>query len=287
MNFKKRGGPAPGGKIKVGKERLDVLLVKRGYVPSREQARRTIMAGLVRVGQERQDKPGVRVPTDAPIEVLGPPHPYVSRGGLKLEEALRVFSIDLSGRVVIDIGASTGGFTDCALHWGAKIVYAVDVGYGQLAWKLRQDPRVVVMERTNFRHFRPEDLEGEPPDVGTVDVSFISLTHILPPLSRILAPPGEVIALVKPQFEAGRQQVGKGGVVRDPAVHRKVLLDHLNVAAQAGFRVLGLTPSPIAGGEGNIEFLSHLMLSPESPQPAVSVEDVNRVVERAHQRPFQ
>lgn len=242
------------------------------------------MAGLVRVGQERMDKPGARVPVDAPIEVVGPIHPYVSRGGLKLEEALRVFSIDLTGRVVIDIGASTGGFTDCALQRGAKTVYAVDVGYGQLAWKLRQDPRVVVMERTNFRYFRPEDLKGEPPDVGTIDVSFISLSHILPPLARILAPPGEVIALVKPQFEAGRQQVGKGGIVRDPAIHRKVLLDHLEVAAQAGFRVLGLTPSPIAGGEGNIEFLSHLILAPESAQPAVSAEDVRRVVEMAHHR---
>ena len=269
----------------MGKERLDVLLVKKGYAPSREQARRTIMAGLVRVGQERMDKPGARVPEDAPIEVEGPIHPYVSRGGLKLEEALRVFSIDLTGRVVIDIGASTGGFTDCALQRGARIVYAVDVGYGQLAWKLRQDPRVVVMERTNFRHFRPEDLKGEPPDMGTVDVSFISLAHILPPLSRVLSPPGEVVALVKPQFEAGREQVGKGGIVRDPAIHRKVLLDHLEVAAQAGFRVLGFTPSPIAGGEGNIEFLSHLILSPESPRSAsVSAEDVARVVEMAHRR---
>lgn len=266
----------------MGKERLDVLLVKKGYVPSREQARRTIMAGLVRVGQERMDKPGTRVPVDAPIEVIGPPHPYVSRGGLKLEEALRVFSVDLAGRIVIDIGASTGGFTDCALRRGAKMVYAVDVGYGQLAWKLRQDPRVVVMERTNFRHFRPEDLKGEPPDAGTIDVSFISLAHIFPPLARVLAPPGEVIALVKPQFEAGRERVGKGGVVRDPAVHREVLLKHLEVAAQSGFRVLGLTPSPIAGGDGNLEFLSHLILSPECPQPAVSVEDVNRTVERAH-----
>lgn len=266
------------------KERLDVLLVKKGLVQSREQARRTIMAGLVRVGRERMDKPGARVPVDAPIEVTGPLHPYVSRGGLKLEEALRVFSIDMTGRVVIDIGASTGGFTDCALQHGAKKVYAVDVGYGQLAWKLRQDPRVVVMERTNFRHFRPEDLKGEPPDVGTIDVSFISLSHILPPLARILVPPGEVIALVKPQFEAGRHQVGKGGIVRDPAIHRQVLLDHLDVAAQAGFRVLGFAPSPIAGGEGNIEFLSHLILSPDSPESAVSDQDVKRVVERAHRR---
>jgi 23S rRNA (cytidine1920-2'-O)/16S rRNA (cytidine1409-2'-O)-methyltransferase len=267
----------------LAKERLDVLLVKRGYAPSREQARRTIMAGLVRVGGERADKPGVRVPVDASIEVEGPLHPYVSRGGLKLEEALRVFSIDLTGRVVIDIGASTGGFTDCALQKGARIVYAVDVGYGQLAWKLRQDPRVVVMERTNFRHFRPEDLKGERPDVGTVDVSFISLAHILPPLARLLSPPGEVVALVKPQFEAGKEQVGKGGIVRDPAVHRRVLMDHLDVAAQSGFRVLGLTPSPIAGGEGNIEFLSHLILA-SSPRPAVSAEDVERVVEAAHRR---
>lgn len=241
------------------KERIDQLLVNRGLFESRQQAQRSIMAGLVLVNQERVDKPGTKVPTTATIEVKGQIHPYVSRGGLKLEEALRLFAIDVTDRVMLDIGASTGGFTDCALQHGVKYVYAIDVGYGQLAWKLRQDPRVNVMERTNFRYLKPEDLVGDTaPTLATIDVSFISLSHILPTLATLLQPNGEVIALVKPQFEAGKEQVGKKGLVKDPAVHRQVLTNFVNLAHSLGYEVKGLGVSPIQGGEGNIEFLSHL-----------------------------
>jgi 23S rRNA (cytidine1920-2'-O)/16S rRNA (cytidine1409-2'-O)-methyltransferase len=267
----------------VDKERLDVLLVQKGYFSSREQARRSIMAGLVLVNQERVDKAGTKVPVDAVIEVKGQLHPYVSRGGLKLEEALRVFSIRVAGRVMMDIGASTGGFTDCALQHGVKQVYAIDVGYGQLAWKLRQDPRVIVMERTNFRYLKPEELKGEPPDLATIDVSFISLTHILPNLKSLLLPDGEVVALVKPQFEAGREQVGKKGIVKDPAVHRQVLSSFVLFALSQGFEIMGLAPSPIQGGEGNIEFLCYL-IHREPSQARDWTERIDEVVREAHRR---
>lgn len=265
------------------RERLDILLVEKGYFPSREQAKRSIMAGLVYINSERIDKAGTKVPTDAVIEVKGELHPYVSRGGLKLEEALRVFPIQLKDRVVLDIGASTGGFTDCALHNGAKQVYAIDVGYGQLAWKLRQDARVIVMERTNFRYLQPQDLTGDRPTFAVIDVSFISLAHILPTLKNLLPSRGEVVALVKPQFEAGKEQVGKKGVIKDPSVHREVLNRFVHMATSLGYHVRGLTPSPIKGGEGNIEFLSYLVLEP-SAQSSDFAEEIAQVVAKAHQR---
>lgn len=265
------------------KERLDVLLVQKGYFTSRQQAQRSIMAGLVLVDQERIDKAGTKVPVDANIEVKAQLHPYVSRGGLKLAEALRLFSVQVKGKVMLDIGASTGGFTDCALQHGVERVYAIDVGYGQLAWKLRQDPRVIVMERTNFRHLTPEELHGEAPNLATIDVSFISLTHILPNLKNLLLPDGEVIALVKPQFEAGREQVGKKGIVKDPKVHRQVLTSFVEFAYSQGYEVKGLEKSPIRGGEGNIEFLAYLIY-----RAPVQIEDwsdrINQVVAEAHRR---
>ncbi|MFC7440970.1 TlyA family RNA methyltransferase [Laceyella putida] len=268
------------------KERLDVLLVDKGFFPSREQAKRSIMAGLVIVNNERMDKAGTKVPVDAIIEVKGELHPYVSRGGLKLEEALRAFPIQMVGRVVLDIGASTGGFTDCALQNGAKQVYAIDVGYGQLAWKLRQDERVIVMERTNFRYLEPQDLKGDPPDFAVIDVSFISLSHILPVLKKLLQPQGEVMALVKPQFEAGKEQVGKKGIVKDPSIHREVLSRFVQMATTLGYDVRGLAPSPIKGGEGNIEFLSYLVLEPPTEIPDFH-EEIAQVVAKAHARHSQ
>ncbi|GGA39642.1 TlyA family rRNA (cytidine-2'-O)-methyltransferase [Kroppenstedtia guangzhouensis] len=270
----------------MAKERLDLILVNKGYFPTRQQAQRAVMAGLVRVNGERADKPGTRIPPGVEVEVAGPEHPYVSRGGIKLEQALKVFRLDLGGRVVLDVGASTGGFTDCALQNGAAKVYAVDVGYGQLAWKLRQDPRVVVMERTNFRHMKPADLPGEMADIATVDVSFISLSLILPPLTALLKAPADVVALVKPQFEAGREQVGRKGIVRDPGIHRKVLARFAETATTEGFSLRGLAPSPITGSGGNIEFLSWLRRS--SPEDPVRLPDLETIigetVEKAHSR---
>ncbi|MFC5701044.1 TlyA family RNA methyltransferase [Cohnella faecalis] len=244
------------------KERLDVLLVEQGYFESREKAKATIMAGLVFVGTERVDKAGTKVPRDSAITVKGAPHPYVSRGGLKLEKAIKSFGIELDGAIMLDIGASTGGFTDCALQNGASFVYAIDVGYNQLDWSLRQDERVLVMERTNFRHMTPEQLPGPRPGFASIDVSFISLKLILPALTGLLEPNGRVVALIKPQFEAGREQVGKSGVVRDSSVHASVLREVLDAAEGLGFELLGLTYSPITGGEGNIEFLAYWEFPP-------------------------
>lgn len=240
------------------KERLDVLLVEQAYYDSREKAKAAIMAGLVLVDDEPVDKAGTKIARDARIVVKGALHPYVSRGGLKLEKAIRQYGLRLEGAVMIDIGASTGGFTDCALQNGAAYVYAVDVGYNQLDWSLRSDPRVCVMERFNFRHAVPGDLTGPQPTFAAIDVSFISLRLMLPPLRAILADGGELVALVKPQFEAGREKVGKTGVVRDAAVHKEVLDTVLRFAVQEGFGLKGLTYSPITGGEGNIEFLAWL-----------------------------
>lgn len=239
------------------KERIDVLLVEQGYFDSREKAKAAVMAGLVFSGEERVEKPGTKISRQIGLTVKGAPHPYVSRGGLKLEKAIKVFSLDLRGKHMLDIGASTGGFTDCALQHGAEKVCAVDVGYNQLDWSLRNDPRVQVMERTNFRYVEPADLGGFQPDFATIDVSFISLHLILPPLQKLLPPGGGVMALIKPQFEAGREQVGKSGVVRDAAIHRSVLFSVLNFAAQLKFKLQGLSFSPITGGEGNIEFLAY------------------------------
>lgn len=255
------------------KERLDVLLLELGYYESREKAKAAIMAGLVLVGTERIDKAGTKVSRDAAITVKGAVHPYVSRGGLKLEKAIKHFGLELSGAIMLDIGASTGGFTDCALQHGAARVYAVDVGYNQLDWSLRQDERVVVMERTNFRHMTADQLNGPRPGFASIDVSFISLRLILPALADLLERGGETVALIKPQFEAGREQVGKSGVIRDPAVHASVLREVLITANGLGFELLGLTYSPITGGEGNIEFLAYWRLIAEDATPLPELDE--------------
>ncbi|AZU63266.1 TlyA family RNA methyltransferase [Neobacillus mesonae] len=240
------------------KERLDVLLVERGLCETREKAKRAVMAGLVYANEERLEKPGEKIKIDTPLVVKGKIMPYVSRGGLKLEKALKVFDVVVADKVLLDIGASTGGFTDCALQNGAKSSYALDVGYNQLAWKLRQDDRVVVMERTNFRYVTPADLAGEMPNFATIDVSFISLTLILPVLKTLLVPGSDIIALVKPQFEAGREQVGKKGIVRDAKVHLQVIQKIIDFSMGHGYMIKNLSYSPITGGDGNIEFLLHL-----------------------------
>ncbi|KPV56123.1 RNA methyltransferase [Paenibacillus sp. A3] len=265
---------------KAEKERLDVLLVEQGYYETREKAKGAIMAGLVLVDDVPVDKAGTKIARTSRLIVKGAVHPYVSRGGLKLEKALNVFSIDLQGVTMLDIGASTGGFTDCALQNGAVHVYAVDVGYNQLDWSLRKDPRVSVMERTNFRYMQPGDLQGPEPAFASIDVSFISLKLILPPLKQLLAPKGQVVALIKPQFEAGREKVGKSGVVRDPRVHQEVLEDILRFAQDIGYAIRGLTFSPIKGGEGNIEFLVHLL---HTDEPGLSGPELDRLIREVTQ----
>ena len=260
------------------KTRLDVLLVERGLQESRQKAQATIMSGLVYVKGQKVDKPGTAVPNDAEIEVRGNVLKYVSRGGLKLEKAMATFPIDLTGAVCGDIGASTGGFTDCMLQNGAVKVYAVDVGYGQLAWKLRSDERVVCMERTNARYLTHEQVPDEL-YFASVDVSFISLKLILPPLCGLLKEKGHVACLVKPQFEAGKEKVGKKGVVRDPAVHLEVLEHFLEHAKESGFTVIGLTYSPIRGPEGNIEYLGYL----EKGEWVEKDFDLKALVEESHQ----
>lgn len=265
------------------KERLDILLTSKGFFESREQAKRAIMAGLVKIDNEISDKPGVKVPEDANIEVKGNLHPFVSRGGLKLLKAIEQFQLDLTNKVVLDIGASTGGFTDCSLQYGAKEVYSIDVGYGQLAWSLRQDPRVHVMERTNFRYLKKEDLGYSTPNFATIDVSFISLKKILDNLLLLLSENSEVVALVKPQFEAGREMVGKKGIVREPNIHQQVLHDIIQFSVKAGYSFENLTFSPIKGGEGNIEFLLYLK-TVEIEQDLMYIEQkINDVVADAHQ----
>ena len=243
------------------KERLDVLLVSLGLAESRAKAQATIMAGEVYVNGQKADKSGMEVDITSNVEVRGSACPDVSRGGLKLEKALRNFGVDPTGYVCSDSGASTGGFTDCLLQQGASKVFAIDVGYGQLAWKIRNDPRVVVMERTNIRYVTPEDL-GEKLDLSVIDVSFISLSLVLPVVKTLLKPTGQVLCLIKPQFEAGRDKVGKKGVVRDAAVHEEVLQNFISLAKSLGFTIRNLTFSPVKGPEGNIEFLAHLSLQP-------------------------
>jgi 23S rRNA (cytidine1920-2'-O)/16S rRNA (cytidine1409-2'-O)-methyltransferase len=239
------------------KERLDKLLVDRGLVGSRERARALILAGQVVVGDHAVDKAGIKVDADLPLRVKGDDIPFVSRGGVKLAHALDVFAVKVAGRTAIDVGASTGGFTDCLLQRGAARVYAVDVGYGQLAWKLREDPRVVCLERTNIRQLSSETL-GACPDLAVIDASFISLDKVLPPTLALLAPKAEVVALIKPQFEVGRGRVGKGGVVRDPDQHAAVVERVCHTAMALGCTVLGVTDSPLLGQKGNREFLVHL-----------------------------
>ena len=242
------------------KKRLDVLLTEQGYADTRSKAQAIIMAGQVYVDGQKADKPGISYDETVTIEVRGDTCPYVSRGGLKLEKALRDFGVKPDGFVCSDSGASTGGFTDCLLQQGAAKVFAIDVGYGQLDWKIRSDPRVVVMERTNIRYVTPEDL-GELLDLSVIDVSFIGLEIVLPAIKNLLKPEkGQVLCLIKPQFEAGKENVGKKGVVRDPKIHQMVLDNFVALAAGLGFTILGLTFSPVKGPEGNIEFLAHLTL---------------------------
>jgi len=265
------------------KIRLDVLLVERNLIDTREKAKRMIMAGLVFSEQERLDKPGMKVVADIPLTIKGKPIPYVGRGGLKLEKALQTFSISAKDKTMIDVGASTGGFTDCALQQGAKLCYAIDVGYNQLDWKLRSDDRVVVMERTNFRYVTPDMLKKGKPNLATVDVSFISLKLILPVLKQLLTNNSDIIILIKPQFEAGREQVGKKGIVRDPNIHQEVIENISLFAKNEGYQLLDLTYSPITGGEGNIEFLAHLGWEKEIIANEFKSEQINKVVTEAHQ----
>ena len=236
------------------KQRLDKLMLERDLAPSIEKARALIMAGQVVVGDHTVDKAGQQVATDADIRLRGENLPYVSRGGLKLRRALDQFGIDASGLVAVDVGSSTGGFTDCLLQAGAVKVFAVDVGYGQLAWKLQQDPRVVSMERTNIRTVTPDQLD-EVPALAVIDASFISLSKVLPATVALLRPGGRIIALIKPQFEVGKGEVGKGGIVRDPAAHEQVIEDVARTASDLGLAVAGLCESPITGADGNREFL--------------------------------
>ena len=260
------------------KKRLDVLLTERMYADSRSKAQAIIMSGNVYVDGQKADKPGISYEETVDIEVRGAVCPYVSRGGLKLEKALRDFGVNPEGYVCSDSGASTGGFTDCLLQQGAKKVFAIDVGYGELDWKIRSDERVVVMERTNIRYVTPADL-GEPLDLSVIDVSFISLKIVLPAIQALLKPTGQVVCLIKPQFEAGRDKVGKKGVVREPATHREVLDGFVALANELNFRILGLTYSPVKGPEGNIEFLGHLTLA---DLPGIE-PDTAQVVAQAHQ----
>ncbi len=262
------------------KERLDILLVQRGLAPSREKAKSMIMEGNVFVNNNREDKAGSVFPDDCKLEVHGNTLKYVSRGGLKLEKAMTHFDIRLDDCICMDIGASTGGFTDCMLQNGAKKVYSVDVGYGQFAWKLRQDPRVVCMEKTNIRYVTPQDI-GEPLDFASVDVSFISLTKVLPAARELLKDHGQMVCLIKPQFEAGREKVGKKGVVRDKSVHMEVVEHIVGFALANGFSVHHLEYSPIKGPEGNIEYLVHIEKATE-PIKEESV-DISAVVDAAHE----
>ena len=258
----------------MAKERVDVLAYKQGLFETREQAKRGVMAGLVVavLNGERYDKPGEKIPDDTELKLKGEKLKYVSRGGLKLEKALEIFGLSVDGKTTIDIGASTGGFTDVMLQNGAKLVFAVDVGTNQLAWKLRQDDRVVSMEQFNFRYAEKADFVEEP--------SFASIDVILPALHRILANQGQVVALIKPQFEAGREQIGKNGIIRDAKVHQHVLETVIDMAVREGFSVLGLDFSPIQGGHGNIEFLAYLRKEEEATNQVLS--RINQVVEEAH-----
>jgi 23S rRNA (cytidine1920-2'-O)/16S rRNA (cytidine1409-2'-O)-methyltransferase len=264
------------------KKRLDILLVEQSLAPSREKAKAYIMSGDVYVDGQKEDKAGSMFAETVKIEVRGNTLPYVSRGGLKLEKAMKFFDVTLSGKVCMDVGASTGGFTDCMLQNGAVKVYSVDVGYGQLDWKLRNDPRVVCMEKTNIRYVVPEDIE-EPVAFASIDVSFISLTKVLLPVRGLLTENGEIVCLIKPQFEAGREKVGKKGVVRDPAVHCEVIEKVRDYAMSIGLEPCHLSFSPIKGPEGNIEYLMHLKKHPQEEAVCESLSvTVQEVVAEAH-----
>lgn len=262
------------------KKRLDILITEKGLVPSREKAKALIMEGIVYADGIREDKPGTSIDENARLEIRGKTLAYVSRGGLKLEKAMKVFPISLEGKTCLDIGASTGGFTDCMLQNGAVKVYAIDVGYGQLDWKLRSDPRVVCMEKTNIRLVKPEDIP-EKADFASIDVSFISLGLVLPPARELLKEDGEIVCLIKPQFEAGREKVGKHGVVRDEGVHREVIARVLEEAAKLPLNPRMLSYSPIKGPEGNIEYLLFLSKQPPEGNP-VTEEMIAETVRNAH-----
>lgn len=263
------------------KQRLDLVLVNRELFSSREKAKAAIMAGVVIVNNEKEDKPGVNIPTDAEIRIKENVCPYVSRGGLKLEKAINLFNLSFDGKVAMDVGASTGGFTDCMLKNGAIKVYAIDVGYGQLAWSLRSDDRVVCMERTNIRYVEPSSIIDEV-SFSSIDVSFISLKKVLPIVAKILNKNGEIVALIKPQFEAGREQVGKKGVVRDSKVHKQVIVEILNFCLDNAIYLKGLTYSPIKGPEGNIEFLAYMSKDNKYNNEIDIEQDVEKVVKIAH-----
>lgn len=262
------------------KERLDVLLVKKNLASSREKAKAIIMSGNVFVDGQREDKAGTSFSEEVQIEVRGHALPYVSRGGLKLEKAMKNFDVSMEGKVCTDVGSSTGGFTDCMLQNGAVKVFAIDVGHGQLDWKLRQDERVVCMEKTNIRYVQPEDL-GEPIDFSSIDVSFISLTKVLLPIRNYLKENGEIVALIKPQFEAGREKVGKKGVVKEKSTHIEVIEKVTDYAVSIGFEVAALEFSPIKGPEGNIEYLVHLKKRPEEEARIVESVDIRGTVDVA------
>ena len=263
------------------KKRLDIMMVEQGLAPSREKAKAYIMAGEVYVNGQKEDKAGSMFAETVKLEVRGKTLPYVSRGGLKLEKAMKNFGVELEGKVCMDVGASTGGFTDCMLQNGAVKVYSVDVGHGQLDWKLRNDERVVCMEKTNIRYVTPEDIE-EPVDFSSIDVSFISLTKVLLPVRNLLSQDGQIVCLIKPQFEAGREKVGKKGVVRDPAVHKEVIEKVIAFAKEQYLQPLALDFSPIKGPEGNIEYLLYLQKKPEGSEMTDGDMDVDAVVGQAH-----
>lgn len=262
------------------KLRLDTLLVEKGYCDSREKARRVIMAGLVFVDNQKSDKPGLKVNVNSEILVKGNVLPYVSRGGLKLEKAIKEFNIDLHDLICLDIGASTGGFTDCMLQNNAAKIYSIDVGYGQLDWKLRQNPQVVVMERTNIRYLESKDLE-ELADFASIDVSFISLRLVLPTVKKLLKNASEIVALIKPQFEAGREKVGKKGVVKDINTHKEVVSNIVDYAIETGFQVLNFSYSPIKGPEGNIEYLLHLKNIPSDTN--IDLNTIYNIIDKSHE----
>ena len=264
------------------KERLDVLLVNRGMFESRAKAQAAVMAGQVLVNEQKIDKPGTPVAPEVTIRLLGNKLPYVSRGGLKLEKAMNNFGVSLEGKVSMDVGASTGGFTDCMLQNGAVKVYSIDVGYGQLDWGLRNDPRVVCMEKTNIRYVVPEDIQ-EAPQFSSIDVSFISLTKVLLPVRNLLTEDGEIVCLIKPQFEAGREKVGKKGVVRDPAVHLEVIEKVMAYAMSIALEPQHLSFSPIKGPEGNIEYLLHLRNCTDGSSFANDTIGASEIVEKAHE----
>lgn len=266
----------------MAKERLDVLLVKRNLIDTREKAKRMIMAGLVFTNNERLDKAGMKVDENIPLRIKGK-LPYVSRGGLKLEKALQVFDVSVKDKIIVDIGASTGGFTDCALQNGAAFIYAMDVGYNQLAWKLRNHPQVDVHERTNFRYATTDLFQHGTPQFAMMDVSFISIKLIFPVLKSILLPGSDIIALIKPQFEAKKEEVGKKGIIRDPKLHASIIKEIVSHMEGIGFTCKDLNFSPITGGEGNIEFLSHFIFNEEGSE-TINDESIKDIVRKAHEQ---